>query len=98
MQGGDYRSTAVSSSPVQKPCGITPAGAPAGVQGLSWTPCLGRSAACAIKKSCEATFDAQTGWSELFRTTPSAPIKGCLRRYFLEVASPPPLEQGNSSA
>ena len=32
-----------------------------------------------------------------FLTTPSAPIKGCLRRYFLEVASTPPLEEGNSS-
>src|SRR5439155_1805333 len=30
-------------------------------------------------------------------TTPSAPTRGCLRRYFLEVASTPPLEEGNSS-
>src|SRR3954453_17459710 len=49
------------------------------------------------KKSCEATLDAQTGWSEMFLTTPSAPIKGCLRRYFLQVAAPPPLEEGNRS-
>jgi hypothetical protein len=53
---------------------------------------------CAIKKSCEATSDAQTGWSEMFLTTPSAPIKRCLRRYFLEVASTPPLEEGISSS
>jgi hypothetical protein len=50
------------------------------------------------RKSCEATLDAQTGWSEIFLTTPSAPIKGCLRRYFLEVASTPPLEEGNNSS
>src|SRR5262249_20263164 len=31
------------------------------------------------------------------RTTPSAPIKGRLRRYLLEVASTPPLEEGTSS-
>src|SRR5690349_9249661 len=30
---------------------------------------------CAIKKSCEATFDAQTGWSVLVLTTPSAPYE-----------------------
>jgi len=47
-------------------------------------------------EGCEATFDAQTGWSEMFLTTPSAPIRGCLRRYFLEVASTPPLEEGTS--
>src|SRR5262245_37332235 len=34
----------------------------------------------------------------MFLTTPSAPIKGCLRRHFLEVASTPPLEEGNSSS
>jgi hypothetical protein len=56
-----------------------------------------RRGGCAIKKSCEATLDAQTGWSEMCLTTPSAPINGCLRRYFLEVASTPPLEEGNSS-
>ena len=32
----------------------------------------------------------------MFLTTPSAPIRGCLRRYFLEVASTPPLEEGTS--
>src|SRR6476620_3773378 len=61
-------------------------------------PLLQRRGGCAIKKSCEATLDAQTGWSETSLTTPSAPIKGCLRRYFLEVASTPPLEEGNSSS
>jgi hypothetical protein len=25
------------------------------------------------QESCEATFDAQTGWSKTFLTTPSAP-------------------------
>jgi hypothetical protein len=44
------------------------------------------------KKSCEASFDAQTGWSKTFLTSPSAPSQGCLRRYFLEVASTPPAE------
>src|SRR5262245_15758309 len=34
----------------------------------------------------------------MFLTTPSAPIKGCLQRYFLEVASTPPREEGNSSS
>src|ERR1044071_2583953 len=58
---------------------------------------LRRRGGCAIKKSCEAAFDAQTGWSEMFLTTPSAPIKGCLRRHFLDVASTPPLEEGTSS-
>jgi hypothetical protein len=48
------------------------------------------------QKSCEATFDAQTGWAKTFLTTPSAPIKGGLRRYFLEVASTPPPEEGNN--
>src|SRR5262249_20435070 len=28
---------------------------------------------CAIKKSCEATFGAETGWSEMFLTTPATP-------------------------
>ena len=49
------------------------------------------------QEKLEATFDAQTGWSEMCLTTPSAPIKGCLRQYFLEVASTPPLEEGNTS-
>src|SRR5262249_4250686 len=44
------------------------------------SPCLLRwfqdtRGGCAIKKCCEATFDAQTGWSEMFLTTPSAPFK-----------------------
>jgi hypothetical protein len=50
---------------------------------------------CAIKKSCEATFDAQTGWPEMsdhpvrsYQRTPSA--------IFLDVASTPPLEEGTS--
>jgi hypothetical protein len=55
--------------------------------------------AARFKRSCEATLDAQTGWSEMFLTTPSAPNhKGCLRRYFLEVASTSPLEEGTSSS
>jgi hypothetical protein len=58
------------------------------------SPLLQRRGGCAIEKSCEATLDAQTGWSKTFLTTPSAPIKGCLRRYFFEVASTPPLEEG----
>jgi len=29
------------------------------------SPLLWRRGGCAIKKSCEATFDAQTGWSEM---------------------------------
>src|SRR3954471_24868135 len=33
----------------------------------------------------------------MFLTTPSAPFKGCLRQYFLEVASTPPLKEGNRS-
>jgi len=61
-------------------------------------PLLQRRGGCAIKKSCEATFDAQTGWSKTFLTTPSAPVKGSLRRYLLEVASTPPLEEGTSSS
>src|SRR5215813_9240294 len=59
------------------------------------SPLLQRRGGCAIKKNCEATFDAQTGWSEMFFTTPSAPIKGCLRRYFLEVASVPSSGRGD---
>src|SRR5262250_1651087 len=50
------------------------------------------------RKAAKPLFDAQTGWSEMFLTTPSAPIKGCLRQYFLEVASTPPLEEGTSSS
>jgi hypothetical protein len=45
---------------------------------------------CAIKKSCEATFDAQTGGSP-FLTTPSAPILRMPSAVFFEVASSPPL-------
>src|SRR5262249_39538792 len=36
--------------------------------------------------------------SHSLRSCPSAPIYGCLRRYFLEVASTPPLEEGNNSS
>src|SRR5262249_48590096 len=57
-------------------------------------PSSQRRGGCAIKKRREATLDAQTGWSEMCLTTPAAPIKGCLRRYFLEVAATPPLEEG----
>ena len=60
-------------------------------------PSSGGGVAARSVNSCEATLDAQTGWSEMCLTTPSAPIKGCLRRNFLEVASTPPLEEGNSS-
>jgi hypothetical protein len=49
------------------------------------------------KKSCEATFDAQTGWSKTFLTTPSAPTKDAFGDILLEVASTPPLEEGNRS-
>jgi len=61
-------------------------------------PSSGGGVAARSVNSCEATLDAQTGWSEMCLTTPSAPIKGCLRRNFLEVASTPPLEEGNSTA
>src|SRR5262249_44123598 len=55
------------------------------------TPLLQRRGGCASSRWREATLDAQTGWSEMFLTNPSAPIKGCLRRYFLR--SCPPLLQ-----
>ena len=59
------------------------------------SPLLQRRGRCAIKKSCEATFDAQTGWSKTFLTTPSAPnLKDAFGDIFFEVASTPPLEEG----
>jgi hypothetical protein len=30
------------------------------------TPLLKKRGGCAIKKGCDATFDAQTGWSKYF--------------------------------
>src|SRR5438128_6549863 len=41
------------------------------------------------KNIAKPPLKAQTGWSKSFPTTPSAPVQGCLRRYFL--TSRPPL-------
>jgi len=53
------------------------------------SPLLQRRGRCAIKKSCEATFDAQTGWSKTFLTTPSAPnLKNAFGDIFLRWRPP----------
>jgi hypothetical protein len=59
-------------------------------------PSSRRGVAATIRKGPVPKLE-QTGWSKSFLTTPSAPRFGCLRRYFLEVASSPPPEEGNSS-
>jgi hypothetical protein len=47
----------------------------------------------AAKPPCERAH----GVVRKILTTPAAPLKGCLRRYFLEGASTPPLEEGNTT-
>src|SRR5262245_44662522 len=61
---------------------------------LAFPSSRGGVAARSRKKLRSHLCRAQTGWSNILLTTPSAPIEGCLRRYFLEVASTPPLERG----
>ena len=50
------------------------------------------------QESCEATFNAQTGRSEMFLTAPSLLTKDALGDFFLEVASTPALEEGTKSS
>src|SRR5687767_6247571 len=52
-------------------------------------PLLSERGGCASRKCCEATAESADGVVRNGLTTPSAPIKGCLRRYFLR--SRPPL-------
>jgi hypothetical protein len=50
---------------------------------------------CASRKCRDATFESADGWSKMFLTTPSAPVQRMPSAIFFEVASPPPLEEGN---
>jgi cytochrome c len=65
--------------------------------GMPLFPSSRGGVAARSRKAAKPHFDAQTGWSEMFLTTPAAPTLRMPSAISFQVASTPPLEEGNSS-
>jgi hypothetical protein len=56
-----------------------------------------RGVAARSRKAAKPPYERADGVVRKILTTPAAPFKGCLRRYFLEGASTPPPKEGNTT-